>query len=102
MPLIFAPIAAFLAMIVSSLVARVLFALGLGIMIYTSIDSGLGYLEAQISGSMSGIGSDMLAILRMAGFAEFMSIVFSAWSAVMAIKLVTGVFKKLTFVPTST
>lgn len=102
MPLIFAPIAAFLAMVVGSVVARVLFALGLGIMMYTSIDTGLDYMERQISGSFSGVGSDMLAILRMAGFSEFMSIIFSAWSSVLAIKTVTGVFKKISFIPTPT
>lgn len=99
MPAILAPIAAFLAMTISSMVGRVLFALGLGVVTYTSIQVGLDYIEAQIATYWSGVGADILAVGRMAGFGEFMSIIFSAWSAVIAIKVINGVLKKLTFVP---
>lgn len=86
-------------MIIGSIVGRVLFALGLGVVTYTSIQTGLDYLETQINTHWGGVGADILAVGSMAGFGEFMSIIFSAWSAVLAIKMVNSVFKKITFVP---
>lgn len=99
MPLLLKPIAVFLAMILGPLVARVLAALGLGIVTYNSIEAGVGYLEGQIALLFGGVGGDILSVLRMAGFAEFMSIIFSAWVSVLAIQLVAGAVKKITFVP---
>ena len=101
MPLLFKPIAIFLAMIIGSVIARILFALGLGIVTYTSINTGLDYLEQQVSGTLSGVSGDMLAVMKIAGFAEFMSIIFSAWSAVIAINMITGAVKRITFIPES-
>ena len=99
MPAIFAPIGVFLAYIAGKLAFRVLGALGMGVAVYTSIDSGIEALEGSIASSFSGVASDILGVASMAGLTEFVSIVFSAYSSTLLTKLVAGSFKKLAFIP---
>lgn len=99
MPAIFYPIAVFLAYITSKLVSRVLFSLGMGVLIYTGVDTAIESLKSNISSSWGGIGADIIGVAQIAGIGEAISILISAYAGVLTTQMIAGTLKKLTFVP---
>ncbi|WP_440996598.1 DUF2523 domain-containing protein [Arhodomonas sp. SL1] len=90
MPAILAPIAVFLAGIAGSLVARVLTALGLGLVTYVGASAAVEQLKGQISGAFGNLGANTVAIVGRLGVDEAMTIILSAWVATLAVQGITG------------
>lgn len=67
-------IAAWLASISWPIVSRVMLALGIGTVTYTGADSALSSALEAGKVAFSGMASDMLALLAMAGFFDAMAI----------------------------
>ena len=99
MPAIFIPIGVFLAAIIGPLVSRVLLSLGVGIVAYKGVDTMLEGVRSTVEGAWGGVGSDIVAIASIAGFDQVITIILSAITSAITLKLVSGALKKLTFLP---
>ncbi|MDO3383853.1 DUF2523 domain-containing protein [Gilvimarinus algae] len=102
MPSIFSPIAVFLATITGPLVARVMLALGVGVISYTGIDVALTELFDRINTSWSGIPANVIAICGLAGIDVFITLVASAYMSSITFRLVSGAIKRIGFMNVET
>lgn len=78
MPAFVAALLGGLLSITSSLVGRVLVALGIGTVTYTGITTVLGYAKAQALASLSAAPAQLTQLLGFLGVGEFISIITSA------------------------
>lgn len=97
MPLLFKAIAVFLAAIVSGVVARGLASLGMGLVIYNGVDVVMGAIQEAVKNKFGQIGADLLSIIGLFGIDVYVSLVLSAYAAVVASKLIGGAFVRLGF-----
>lgn len=86
MPLIYA-LGGLLLNIASSLVGRVLLALGLSFVTYTGFDTGITWLLNSIKTNLSALPADVLSFLAWLWVDKAIGVVFSAYAACMAVKL---------------
>lgn len=77
-----------LIQITSSLVGRVLVALGLGVATYTGINSSIEWLKGQAVTRLLGLGADAVGVLGLLKVGPFISLIISA---MLARALINGV-----------
>ena|SRR5690606_3503566 len=87
----------FFALFTGSIVGRVLAALGLGIVTLEGVEMGIDALIARAQTLFTGIGSDILALVTIAGIPRFLSIVISAYLGIITLRVLWGGFKRLGF-----
>lgn len=95
MPAILAPIAVFLAGIVTSLVARVLTSLALGLVTYAGVSALVDDLRSTIAGAFGDLGAEVTAMVGRLGIDEAMTILLSAYVATLAVNGITNGAKRL-------
>ena len=95
---LFGAIGVFLAQVSGPLVARVLGAVGMGVLTVTGVQSGVQTLLSSVQGAFGGITADIISILSLAGFDRFISLVISAYVGVITTKVLLGGFKRLGFI----
>jgi hypothetical protein len=88
------PLLGGLLTICGSLVGRVLLALGIGYVTYTGFDLSISWLLNQIKSNISAMPSQIVSFLAWLWVDKAISIIFSAYSAAVLIKL--GTSTKLT------
>lgn len=89
MPLIGALIGALLQ-IASSMVGRVLLALGMSFVTFQGIDVGITWLLDNIKSNMQAMPADILNFLAWLWVDKAISLMFSAYTAAAAIKMTNG------------
>ena len=95
MPAILIPIAIFLGKIVSSLVGRVLLALGLGVVTHIGFNSLMDLITAEVIDQFQGITADMAGLLIQLQVDKAMSVILSAYAVRWAIRAAMGATKKI-------
>lgn len=88
--------AALLVSLVEPILGRILAALGIGIISYTGFSIVLNQLESAIQNNLNGVGSDVAAILGLAGMGQALGIIFGGFTARIALQAISklGVLKK--------
>jgi len=86
-----------LASIMASLVGRAILALGIGFITYNGVTILLTTLKNQVISSIGGIGGDALALIGYFWLDKGISIIFSAYTIVITMRLVNGSMKKMVF-----
>jgi len=86
MPLLMSLLGGFLT-IAGSMVGRVLLALGMGYVSYTGFDLLVGWLLNQIKTDMGSMPTDVVQFLAYLWVDRAISMVFSAYSAAIVVKL---------------
>lgn len=81
MPAFVAALLGGLLSITSSLVGRVMFALGIGAVTYTGLTSALDYAKSQALGALTSAPAQLVQLMGYLGVGEFISIVTSALAA---------------------
>lgn len=76
--------------IAGPLVGRVLLALGMGYVSYSGFDLAVGFLLEQIKSNIGSMPSDVASLLGFLWVDKAIGLVFSAYSAAMAVKLAGG------------
>lgn len=101
MPLPLAPVVAGaliggLVQAASSLVGRVLLALGIGYVSYTGLDTALGWLKTEALARLSATPADFLGIVSVLQVGTAFNILFSAFLARLVISgLTSGAVKRM-------
>lgn len=85
MPAILVPIAVFLAQILKPLVARVLAAIGMGLVTYQGVTALTDQLRQAIADRFGGLAEDIAAIVGLLGIDTAMTLILSAYVAVLTI-----------------
>lgn len=96
MPLVYGAIA-LLVSIVPALVAKILIALGIGVISYTGSSALLGRLSSAVMSNAGSIAPEVGAFLNLAGFDVCISMVLSALSIKLALQTTNGVINKVSF-----
>jgi hypothetical protein len=100
MPVFIAALLGGLAAAMSSLVGRVLIALGISYVAYTGISTALDALKAQIISEVAGMPATVLTVLSLLKFDVAISILFSAYAARMVLKgLSSGAVTRMVIKP---
>jgi hypothetical protein len=93
-PLIASALIGSLAAAASSLVGRVLIALGVSYLTFTGVDALLSNLTAAINSRMDGVPSDLAAWLGILKVQTSISILIAAFTTRLAMVAIGGTFKK--------
>lgn len=93
MPALVAALAGMFLTIATSLVGRVLLALGIGYVTYKGIDASTTFLMNQIKDSMAGMPSEILNFLAFCWVDKAIGLIASTWTATAAM---TGIGSGLT------
>lgn len=101
MPALLAALGVFLARIAGPLTARILGALGLGVVSVVGVQAGVSNLLSSVHSSFGGIASDLVSIISLAGIDKYLSLVISAYVAVITMRVLLGGFKHLGFIGSS-
>lgn len=99
MPLLWKIIAWFLAVATAGVVARVLGALGMGIIVLQGVEYGFERIESLIESAFGQIGSDIYSMVILGGFDVYITLVISAHFGVWSFLAVAGSLRRLGFVP---
>lgn len=92
-------IAGFLGFITVRVVARVLGAVGMGILTMNFVETGLAWLRSAVETAFGQIGSDVFGLMGLAGFDVFITLVISAYGGVISFLIVAGSIRRLGFLP---
>lgn len=96
MPVFIAALIGGLVQAAGTLVGRVLISLGIGYATYEGLDTGLGWIQAQIAGSFGDLAAQTIAVLSGSGIGVAVSIVLSAISARLFLDgVVNGTLKRM-------
>lgn len=76
-----------LTSVLSSIVARIFLALGVGLVSYSGMQLVLDKLKGWVSSSMSGMPNDMYNLALMAGLGVALGYIFGAYSFVITYQL---------------
>lgn len=100
MPLLMALLGGLLS-IAGSMVGRVLLALGMSYVTYKGFDLSINWLLGQVKANMSALPSEVLSFLAWCWLDKAISMIFSAYSVAMVVKLAgsTSVTKLVTRKP---
>ena len=90
MPALIAALGGMFITIMGTLVGRVLLALGLSYVTYSGFDIAVGSLLTGIKSNMSGMGVEVVNLLGWFWVDKAIGMVFSAFSAALAIKMAGG------------
>lgn len=96
MPLIYGLIASLITL-VPAFVAKILIALGVGVVSYVGMNALLGRLTSIALGQMGSISGDIGVFLNIAGVDVLFSMLLSALSMRVALQTTNGVINKVTF-----
>ena len=94
---IFAAVQVFLAQIAGGLTARVMSAIGVGVVTITGVQLTMDNVTNHIQTSFGGVPGDIIAVATIAGFDKFLSLVISAYIGVVSVKALWGAFKRFGF-----
>ncbi len=94
---VFAAVQVFLAQIAGGLTARVMAAIGVGVVTITGVQLTMDNITSEIQSGFSGVPADIIAVATIAGFDKFISLVISAYIGVVAVKALYGAFKRFGF-----
>ena len=83
-------VATWLTLSIPGLVARVLLALGLGVVTITGVDLAASELNNYLSTVTSGLTADVLALLNLAGFDVAINMMIAAWGTYASLLAITG------------
>lgn len=92
------PLLGGLLTICGSMVGRALLALGIGYVTFKGFDLAIGWLLTTIKNNMAGLGADTLNFLAWLWLDKAISMIFSAYSAAILVKLAgsTNITKMVT------
>ena len=96
MPLVYGLIAG-LVSLVPAFVAKVLIALGIGVVSYTGANALLGRVSSAVLSNAGSISSDIGAFLNLAGVDVCVSMMLSALAMRLALQTTNGVINKVSF-----
>src|SRR5699024_3684694 len=97
MPVIFKAIGVFLASAIPGIIARVLGAIGIGVISYAGVNLATNQIVSSLQSNFSNIATNLLSLLGIAGFDVFVSLVISTHVGALAFIVSMGGFKKLSF-----
>ncbi|PRC91033.1 DUF2523 domain-containing protein [Solimicrobium silvestre] len=86
-----------LAIVLPSLVGRVLLALGIGFVTYKGFNIGTDFLMNLIKNNLSGMPSDITSFLAWCWVDKALALMFSSFTASLAIKTAQGSLTKMVF-----
>jgi len=84
-----------LAGVMASLVGRAIIALGVGFITYKGLGATVAWLHGRVVGSLQGLPADMVGLLGFLGLDQALSIIMSAVTTAISIRLIAGSFKKM-------
>ena len=84
-----------LAGAMGSLAGRALIALGIGFVSYTGIDLAIGAIKSQVLTSVQAVPVDALNLIGYLWLDKAMTVVFSAITIVLSMKLIGGTVKSV-------
>lgn len=76
--------------VASSMVGRVLLALGISFVVYSGFDVGITWILDQIKSNMGAMPADVVAFLAWLWVDRAINLVFSAFSAALTLKMAGG------------
>lgn len=79
-----------LASLLSQLVPRILFALGVGFATFTGVSAGFDVLKANVISNMQGLPATITGVLGLLQVDTGVTLVLSTYTAVLATKTVAG------------
>jgi hypothetical protein len=88
----------FFAMSARGILARVLGALGMGLVSYVGVTAAINYAISLLHTKLGGIPSDITNLMGMAGLDVFLSLVISARFGVIAYFVAAMGLKRLSFI----
>mgnify|MGYP000255009981 CR=1 FL=1 len=94
-PLVAGAVWTFITIILSSLIIRVVIALGVGIIVYSGIDAGLDAAQTYIETEWSGLPAYMLQLLGILQLDTAIAIILAAYSARFTIQMIGGTLSRL-------
>lgn len=77
-----------------SMVIQALIALGISVITYQGVDTSITWLKTQALASISGLPSDLIALLAYLGVGQAINIIFSAMVMRMTLQGIAGVHKR--------
>lgn len=83
--------------LVPYIITKIILTLGLSLVTFVGVDLLGDYLVSEVRAASSGIGSDLINILAIAGAFDWLEIVLAAWMAAINIKSLRGAFQSLRF-----
>jgi hypothetical protein len=86
-----------LASMMASFVGRAILALGIGFVTYNGVTFLLNNLKNQVINSIGGLAGDALSLIGFFSLDKGISIIFSAYTIVITMRLVNGSMKKMVF-----
>lgn len=92
MPALWIAIQTFLFTAGPALVAKILTALGIGLVTYTGADFAVSEAETYILNNMAGWPTDVYQIMALAGLDQGIRMMFAAMSAYVTIRVTMGAF----------
>jgi len=99
MPAILIPVAIFLGSIAASLVGRVLLALGVGFAVYKGADLILDKVKAEVFTQFGSVTADVACLLSALSIDKAITVIISAYAAVIAINAAMGANRRLSPLP---
>lgn len=84
-----------LATLLTQMVPRILFALGIGFATYTGVTTGFDSLKASIITNMQGLPATITGVLGILRLDQGVTLILSTYAAVIATKAVAGAVTKL-------
>lgn len=97
MPFLVASMWGGLALVLSSLVGRVLLALGLSYVTFSGLNVGVDFIVLTMRENYGNIGGEAGAFIRWLWIDRALSMIVSAFAAALAIKTSTGAVTKMVF-----
>jgi len=77
--------------------ARLFASLGIGFTVLQGVNLGFEFLIDQVQESFTGIPSDLIGLVAIAGADKFMSLVLSAYVTAVSLKGISGTIKRMVF-----
>lgn len=75
--------------------------LGITLITFTGLDLLTDAISDYIVSSFNNLGSDIVAILKIAGFLDAINILIAGWAAQIQLRQILGAFSQLKFTPPS-
>lgn len=97
MPALIALLGSFLASALPGIVARILAAVGMGVVSYVGVTALLNQAVSMLHSRVGGLPSDIANLLGIAGFDVFLSLVISAKFGIVSFLIAHRGLKRLTF-----
>ena len=76
------------------LITRIFISLGITVASFVGTSLLIDYVESSVMGSFGSIGTDISAVLIMAGVLDAFNVIFNSWVAAFNIRALKGSFKR--------